>query len=186
MSRRARLLTYDDIILLPEDLKRHEIMDGKLYSSTAPPRDHQVVCGVLLRLAGNWVEQHRLGWTYTYRVDVRLSPHDIVVPDLLFTSQERRSIHMMRGDVLGPPDMIGEIIRPESREMDSRQKFDLYERSGVQEYWLIDPDERIFQLFVLRGGQYREVAAVDGFVRSEIIPGLVIFLTKVFAGLDRW
>ena len=43
MSRRARLLTYDDIILLPEDLKRHEIMDGKLYSSTAPPRNHQVV-----------------------------------------------------------------------------------------------------------------------------------------------
>lgn len=186
MSKPDRLLTYDDIIALPEDLKRHEIMGGKLYSSSAPPRDHQVVCGALLILAGNYVEEHRLGWFYTYRVDVRLSPYDIVVPDLLFISRERSEIHMPRGDVQGAPSLIAEIIRPESREIDSRQKFDLYERAGVLEYWLVDPETRRFQLFVLKDGRYEEVVVVNGSLCSEAVPGLILAPAKLFARLDRW
>lgn len=186
MSEAVGRLTYDDIIALPEDLKRHEIIDGQIYSSSAPPLVHQHVLGELFMIAYSYIHAHRLGWFYTYRVDVRLSPHDIVVPDLLFIPRELEAIHMYRGDVQGAPPMIAEIIGPDTREVDTGLKFDLYQRSGVSEYWLVDYEARHFQLFVLREGRYQESALEDGRARSEAIPGLVFDPAEAFSDLDDW
>ena len=80
---------------------------------------------------------------------------------------------------------IAEIIGPDTREIDSGLKFDLYERSGVSEYWLVDFEARRFQLFALRDGRYQQSTLEDGRARSEAIPDLVVEPAALVAELDQ-
>ena len=160
-------------------------MGGKLYSSSAPPLVNQEVLGEFCQVAARHVHDYRLGRFFTYRVDIRLSPHDVVLPDLLFIPRELGAIHMYRGDVQGAPPMIAEIIGPDTREIDSGLTFDLYERSGVSEYWLVDFEARLFQLFALRNGRYQESTLEDGRARSEAIPDLVVEPAAPVAELNQ-
>ncbi|HEV2855513.1 MAG TPA: Uma2 family endonuclease [Thermoanaerobaculia bacterium] len=85
-------LTYEDYVLLPDDGKRHEIIDGEHFVTAAPFVRHQkIVIRLTLRLGG-FIETHRLGHLLVAPTDVVLSPYDILQPDLLFISNERASI----------------------------------------------------------------------------------------------
>ncbi|MDW8290080.1 MAG: Uma2 family endonuclease, partial [Armatimonadota bacterium] len=69
-------------------------------------------------------------------------------PDILFVSQQ--NLHRLKPTYLdGPADLVVEIISPESEERDRTQKFSEYERGGVREYWLIDPEKRLAEFYVL-------------------------------------
>ncbi|MBA2276263.1 MAG: Uma2 family endonuclease [Chloroflexia bacterium] len=185
MSTVARLLTYDDLRRMPDDGKRYEIIGGELIVSPSPIRAHQEFSIDLIFVVDSYVRQHHLGRVYHAPVDVRLSPHDVVQPDLLFIREDRLDIYKARGDVQGPPDLVVEIISPSSEKTDPGRKFELYAASGVPEYWLADPATRRFQLFVLRQGRYNEVAAVAGRVASTVIAGLVLDPAELFAGIDQ-
>ncbi|MBA2278699.1 MAG: Uma2 family endonuclease [Chloroflexia bacterium] len=185
MSVQTRPLTYDDLCQTPDDGNRYEIIDGELIVSPAPNLDHQRLLGELFALVRGYVRQHRLGRVFLAPVDVRLSAHDVVEPDLLFIRRERRDIYGSRRYVQGPPDLVVEIISPSSEKTDPGRKFDLYASSGVPEYWLMDPATRRFQLFVLREGRYEEMAAEAEHLRSEVIPGLVVDPGALFAELDQ-
>jgi len=184
MSTAVRLLTYDDLLQTPEDGKRYEIIAGELYVSASPGWAHQEVSGELYDTIKRHVRRHQLGKVYYAPVDVRLSPHDIVEPDLLFIRQDRLHIYKDRGAVQGAPELVVEIISPSSRRIDPGAKKQLYARSGIPEYWLVDPATRQFQLFILLDGRYEEVPAIDGRLSSAILPGLVIDLAALFAVLD--
>ncbi|MBA2278698.1 MAG: Uma2 family endonuclease [Chloroflexia bacterium] len=185
MSIQTRLLTYDDLCRMPDDGQRYEIIGGELIVSPAPNRDHQDVAYRLTRLIGDKVDAEKLGSVRFAPIDVRLSPTDVVQPDLLYIRRDRIHIYHARGDVQGPPDLVVEIISPSSEKTDPGRKFDLYASSGVPEYWLVDPATRRFQLFVLREGRYEESTAKDGGLRSEVIPGLVVDPAALFAALDQ-
>src|ERR1051325_10062309 len=104
----AKKLTYEDYLLIPEDGKRHEIIDGEHYVSAAPFIRHQ---RVVLRLAvqlDNFIRARNLGEVFIAPTDVILSPHDIVEPDLFFISNERSAI-VEEKNVQGAPDLFIEI-----------------------------------------------------------------------------
>ncbi len=185
MSTSTHLLTYDDLCRIPDDGKRYEIIGGELLVSPSPVRAHQELLSFLHLVVGNYVRQHHLGRLYFAPVDVRLSPRDVVQPDLLFIRHDRLDIYHARGDVQGPPDLVVEIVSPSSVETDPGRKFDLYAASGVSEYWLADPATRRFQLFVLREGRYTESAPVAGRLHSTVIAGLVLDPAELFAGIDQ-
>ena len=86
-------LTYDDLVLFPDDGKRHELIDGEHYVTPSPNRKHQKVSGNLFLLIGAWLEQHPIGQIYYAPFDVIFSMFDVVEPDLLYmsTSRPRRS-----------------------------------------------------------------------------------------------
>ncbi len=183
MSTAVRLLTYDDLCQTPDDGKRYEIIGGELIVSPAPILGHQEISGELFALLRQYVHQHHLGKVFFAPVDVRLGPHDIVEPDLLFVRQDRLNILDSGRYVMGRPDLVVEIISPSSRKTDQGAKFDLYERTGIPEYWLVDPTTRRCQLFTLREGRYEEVAPVEGRLHSIVLPGLVIDPGDLFAGI---
>ena len=104
-------------------------------------------------------------------------------PDLLFIRQDRLDILDSGHYVMGKPDLVVEIISPSSRKTDHGTKFDLYERAGIPEYWLVDPTTRRFQLFTLCEDRYEEVAPVEGRLHSFVLAGLVIDPGALFAGV---
>jgi Uma2 family endonuclease len=184
MSLLARPLTYADLCELPNDSNRYEIIGGELIVSPSPHRAHQQTSMLLSVLISQHVAASQLGKVFAAPVDVRLSPHNVVQPDLLFIRQDRLGIFGPTGPVEGPPDLVVEIVSPSSRVMDRIRKAALYADSGVPEYWIVDPEKREFQLLTLEQGQYEPAEAVDGRFLSTVIPGLVVDPATLFAGVD--
>src|ERR1700745_1340146 len=82
-------LTYEDFVLFPDDGKRHELIDGEHYVSPSPRLKHQVIVGNLYFLIRTWLDAHPVGQIYLSPLDVVMSDHDVVEPDLLFVSATR-------------------------------------------------------------------------------------------------
>jgi Uma2 family endonuclease len=132
-------LTYEDLALLPDDGLRHEIIDGEHYVTASPATRHQRISARLFMALQSFLDVHPLGEVFFAPFDVVMSSHDVVVPDLIYVSQSRAHLVTAR-NLQGAPDLVIEILSPSTRPRDERLKRDLYERVGVEEYWLVDPD----------------------------------------------
>ena len=176
-------LTYEDYILFPEDGRRHEIIDGEHYVTAAPFIRHQRVSWRLGGYFFKFLEEHPLGEFFQAPVDVLLSPHDIVQPDLLFVSTERAHI-LKKRYVRGAPDLVVEILSESTRRLDQALKLRRYERFGVRECWLVDPDRNTVTVYRLRDGVFVRVtdlsAAAGDVLTTPILPGLEIRLAVLF------
>ena len=178
----AKKLTYEDYVRIPDDGKRHEIIDGEHYVSAAPFIRHQRVVHRLDVRLGIYVAAHPVGEILTAPTDVILSPHDVVQPDLLFISNERSSI-VKEKNIQGAPDLVIEIHSGSSRRIDRGAKRRAYERWGVLEYWMLDPErkeadvcERTAQGLL----RQRALLSVRDVLTTPLLPGLEIPLAEIF------
>ncbi len=137
-----RRLTYDDFRLFPEgDGLRHEIIDGDHYVTAAPNLRHQELVGRLHLTIGVFVEDRpERGRVFLSPFDVVFSFHDIVEPDLVFVAPDQFDI-LTDKNIQGTPALVAEILSPSTRQRDREIKRRLYDRSGVREYWLVDPEQ---------------------------------------------
>ncbi len=174
-------LTYEDYVELPDDGKQYEILDGELFVSPAPAPRHQAVSRNLLLILGRYVADHHLGTIFSAPIDLILAPTTIAQPDLLFIRAGRESIVSERA-VEGPPDLVVEILSPSSSRKDRTTKAGLYARFGVAWYWILDPGERVMEVYELDGDAYRRVSldARDAVVTSPLFPGLEIRFAEVW------
>jgi Uma2 family endonuclease len=178
-------LTYDDFALFPDDGRRHELIDGEHHVTPAPNLRHQVISRNLFRALDAMAHQERRGQVFYAPLDVVLTRHDVVEPDLIYVSAGRREI-LTSPNVQGAPDLVVEILSPSSRRQDELLKRDLYEGSGVAEYWIVDPDAETVK--VLRRGDGPLFARPllltrrDGdTLTTPLLPGLELPLAAVFA-----
>jgi Uma2 family endonuclease len=180
----TRKLTYDDYVLIPEDGQRHEILDGEHYVSPAPRPRHQIILGRLYLRLGNFVEERDPGLLLMAPTDVLLSAHDIVQPDLLFIRKERLEI-LTRKNIQGAPDLVIEVLSESTRRRDEGLKLTRYERLGVGEYWMFDPDPKTAKVFRREGGRLHLVAELSAkagdVLTSPLFPGLTIPLAAILA-----
>ncbi len=176
-------LTYDDLVATPDDGKRYEIIDGELFVGASPRRVHQESSRRIYRVLDNATESDLIGRVYFAPVDVRLSPHDIVQPDILFIRRDRLHIYTEIGLVEGPPDIVVEILSPGSHTRDLVKKAKLYAWAGVPEYWQADPFARTLRILTLQSGHYETVEPVDGHLRSTVLPHLNVDIAALFADL---
>jgi Uma2 family endonuclease len=183
MAQGAPKLTYDDLGLFPDDGKRHELIDGEHFVTPAPHARHQRVLQNLNGMLDRFVRERELGRVYFAPVDVVFSDVDVVEPDLLFIARERLS--MVDAVVRGAPDLVVEVASPASRRQDEVLKRGLYERAGVAEYWLVDPEAETVKVFRRQPGGYGRpllLSALEGDrLESPLFPGLEIPLAVVFA-----
>ena len=177
-----RPYTYDDLLAMPEDAVRREIIDGVLFVSPSPGRWHQKLVARVYRMfedAGDGV-----GEAWLSPLDVRLSDHDSVQPDVLFIRSDRSFVWAEDGRVTGAPDIVVEIVSPTSAAYDRVRKFALYARSGVPEYWILDYRDRAFAIHELRDGRYHAIPTeADGRVRSRVLPNLAVSAEELFADI---
>jgi Uma2 family endonuclease len=132
-------LTYDDFLLFPDDGQRHELIDGEHYVTPCPNTKHQRVSGNLYWLLRSYLEVHPIGELFYAPFDVIFSEFDVVEPDLLYMSNARAAEVLTSKNVKGTPELVVEIGSPSTRKRDETIKRRLYERSGVVEYWIVDP-----------------------------------------------
>jgi Uma2 family endonuclease len=183
ITERKRL-TYDDFLLFPDDGKRHELIDGEHFVTPSPNLRHQELLGRLhLAIAMHLSTRRHLGRVFLSPFDVVFTKFDVVEPDLLFVAADQLDI-LTKQNVQGPPALVIEILSPGTRRKDERLKRDLFERGGVREYWLVDPDDDTVRVF--RREENGGLTVGQHLHRNEqlttpLLPGLAIELGALFA-----
>jgi Uma2 family endonuclease len=185
-SHRDTRLTYEDFVRIPDDGKRHEIIDGVHYVTPSPVRQHQRLIGRLFLALGNFVEAHPdCGEVFGAPFDTVFSRWDVVEPDVLFVAADQLHI-LTEPNVQGAPALVVEVLSPSTRKRDLGVKRQLYDRGGVREYWVVDPKRRDVTVFRReRDGRFTQLAALsagdDATLTTPLLPGFALSLAKLFA-----
>ncbi len=142
MARSAARLTYDDLVaMFPDDDGVHrKLIDGKIFVTPSPVTRHQRLVTRLTISLGNHLDAHPdQGEVFTARLDVVMTAHDVVEPDLLVVLGDQRDI-LNDKNIRGAPALVIEVLSPGTRRRDQTLKRRLFDREGVREYWIVDPD----------------------------------------------
>lgn len=178
----ADCLTWDENELI-------EIIDGKAFMMATPSRIHQKISGELFRQLANYLEGKKCE-VYAAPFSVRLfeqngdRPEDVdtvVEPDIsVVCDRNKLDIHGCKG----APDLIVEILSPSSLRHDRLVKLNLYQRAGVREYWIVDPENRSVTVFLPDSiGSFRlhEDYGREDVAKVNVLDGCFIELNKVFS-----
>ena len=138
-------LTYEDLLLLPDDGRRHELIDGNHFVTPSPSTRHQRILTRLLVLLDSYLNEADMGQVFPAPCDVVLSEFDVVEPDLIVVLKSNRDI-VTEANIQGAPDLVIEILSPSTAGRDRGLKRKLYEKYGVQEYWIVDPAEETIEI----------------------------------------
>jgi Uma2 family endonuclease len=153
---------------------RAEWVDGEVVVMSPANRDHGTLQLWMMRLLADFADDNDLG-TVLFDMLVRLGKRRrLRIPDIFFVAKAREAIigHTMLSE---PPDMIVEIVSPDSSSRDWREKYQEYEEFGVREYWIIDPISQSLDVYVLgEHGKYQRAPIIDGIIRSSAMPGFWI------------
>lgn len=182
MATVVQPLTYDDLLALPDDGRRYELIDGELIELTSPSTKHQLL---ILRLGGVLdvlVTRLGLGWVFPAPLDVYLAPTNVVQPDLVFVGRERAAI-VHPNVIRGVPNLVVEILSPSTRVRDETRKKNLYARFGVDEYWLVDHNAETIRVYALVDGRYELVEQAGAMLRSLVLPALELDVPALFVGV---
>ena len=183
-TARLKEWTYEEFMALPEGGPvRYEIIDGDLCMTPAPSPRHQEISKNLLFEIERFLRTNPLGKVYASPVDVVFSqePPQVVEPDLVFVATEHLSL-ITEKNLQGVPDLLVEILSPTTSLRDRREKLALYERFGVPEYWIVNPERPTVQVFRLSGERYAPALEFGsgGQLETPLLPGLSIPLSEVF------
>src|SRR6266566_3142224 len=178
-----RRYTYDELIAeMAETNQPHELWDGELIISPAPFFSHQKIALRFYRTLDDWVTPRDLGEVVASPIDMVLSPHRAVQPDVAFIAKER--LNIIDRAIMGPVDLAAEVISLGGRNRDRIEKRDLYEQYGVKEYWIIDPESETVDVLRLVNSRY-ELAARCGVTQaaaSHLLPGFEINVGWLLSG----
>jgi Uma2 family endonuclease len=182
----TKLYTYKDYLTW-QFKTRIEIIKGRIFKmSPAPSPIHQEVATALSAELYTFLKGKKCK-VYTAPFDVRLDSdnngtHTVVQPDISVICDLNK---IDDKGCLGAPDLIVEIISPSTAKKDLHEKYDLYERSEVKEYWIIHPYERTLTCFLLdENGKYqpRKPLTEGDTVKSKLLGGFELQLSSIFPG----
>lgn len=180
-------LTYEDYLTIPDDGKRHEIIDGIEHMSPAPSTPHQTILLNLAAALKDHAQRQSLGRVFVAPCDVILSDTNIVQPDVLFVLSDRRTIIKEHG-IDGAPDLIAEVISEGNRRYDEVRKRNLYARHGVTEYWVLDPALETVKVYRNPEDGYERTAELTAENNDELTSPLLsewrLALTDLFASTN--
>jgi Uma2 family endonuclease len=178
--------SYADYLTWDEGA-RFELIDGEIFNmSPAPSRRHQQVLRELSTAFSVFLREKECE-VFFAPFDVRLlvenkqddDINNVVQPDLSIVCDKDK---LDDKGCNGAPDMIIEILSPSSVKLDRWRKFQLYEKAGVKEYWLVDPINESVEIYLLISGQYKfqGVFTKDDTISVNILTGLKLDLNQIF------
>lgn len=178
--------TYADYLEGTEE-DREELIDGFFHMLASPTPTHQRIVTRITRQLANYLEGRKCE-AFSGPIDVRLfeqegdlpvNVHTVVVPDVLVVCDPDK---VDEKGIKGAPDFIVEVLSPSTRRHDAFIKANLYQRAGVREYWMVDPESRTVNAFTLEDGRYIARFSGEGeTLEVQILPGCAIDLNAVFA-----
>lgn len=152
---RSLPLTHADLEAMPDDGRRHELIDGVLVVTPSPGLRHQVVVGSLFALLKAACPEGLIVLVAPF--DVVLDDSTVLQPDLLVA----RSTDFTERDLPTAPLLAVEVLSPSTRRMDLTLKRARYEAAGCPSYWAVDPAQLTLTAWQLRGGAYVEIAHAE-------------------------
>ena len=176
------LLTYEDYLTFPDsDGIKKEIIEGELFMSPAPAIKHQLILKKISRIFDDFVIKKDLGIVLFAPCDVIFSDINIMQPDILFISKDNYRI-LTELNIKGAPDLLVEILSPSSIDTDRIYKKRIYERFGVKEYWIVDPDTETIEIWVLKNKMFQltSKATKEQIITSQLLEGLQIDILVIF------
>ena len=160
--------------MLPEG-SLAEIIDNTLFMSPAPSPFHQRLILTLATQINTFVSTNKLGEVFVSPIDVFLDEtSNVVQPDLLFISSTNK-VEIDAEGIHGVPDLIIEILSPGNKKHDMVIKKSLYEKFGVKEYWIIDPDTRQSHGYILKENSFENLKEDRGTFASPSLNGTFQF-----------
>ena len=177
-----RLWTYDQMLAeLPESNLPMELWDGELLMSPTPTPSHQTIVFRFARLIQDFTDENQAGKVFVSPLDVVLSQHRVVQPDVFFISNGNKGIIQDR--IRGVPDLAVEVISPGTWKRDRVEKKALYEQVGIAEYWIVDPESRSIEVFALAKGVYQLHTRATGveFAKSKLLAGFKVSFDQLLA-----
>ncbi|MDA3941322.1 MAG: Uma2 family endonuclease [Spirochaetia bacterium] len=190
--------TYKEYCSWPED-ERWELIDGVAYNmSPAPTSRHQLISGRLFSALFNFLAKKSCGvFSAPFDVMLPVFPLDnedkintVVQPDLSVICDTSKIID---SGCLGAPDLIVEILSPSTSKKDLSEKFYLYERVGVKEYWIVDPGNKYIRVFHLisegdNSGKYDDGTLIppadwrekNTKAESDVLKGFFVDIKELF------
>lgn len=176
-------ITYEDYRLIPDDGKRHEVIDGEHVMSPSPSIKHQRIAGALLTALKNFLIKHPLGEIFIAPFDVVLSDFDVVQPDLVFVATAQASI-ITSDNIRGIPSLVVEILSEGNRKLDETIKRQRYEHYGIPEYWILDPALDQVKIYRLKDGRYGQALVLSLEAQEQLatplLPALSLPLVTLF------
>lgn len=160
----------------------YELIDGDLVKRNAPAPKHQRLVRELSFSSHVFTSTGDLGEVLFSPVDVFLDETNSPQPDIIFVPKDKASIVTENG-IEGVPSLVIEIISPTSIVRDRFTKKSLYERFGVQEYWLVDPQNQEIEIYALKENRYELLSAatvLEGELTSGVLAGLIIDMRTLF------
>jgi len=176
-----RRMTEEEFVAWADEDTLAEWVDGEVVLMSPANLEHCDLCDWLIHLMRSFVEAHDLGLVLS-DATVRLArQRRRRVPDVWFVAESRR--HLLReSHIEGPPDLVIEIVSPDSQSRDWREKYLEYQAAGVREYWVIDPMSRHAEAYALKGvppaeasaagqNEYERIEEREGVIASTVLPG---------------
>ena len=182
--------TIKDLELFPEPLDdtRYEIIDGELYVSHQPSLEHQFASSSLTSALFAWSRATGLGMVVR-APGVIFADDDNVAPDVVWISRHRlrESIGVDR-KLHGAPELVIEVLSPgaSNERRDREIKLGLYTRRGVDEYWIVDPERHVVDIY-RRAGQvlsHSETLAAEEMLTSPLLPEFTQPVAEIFLPED--
>ena len=167
-------LVYEDLEFFPDDRLRREIIDGELYETATPVRRHQRVVACIAT-ALLWFADEHGGEVLPAPADVYFARDTVVEPDVVFVGPQRVGDLEDERYVDIVPDLLVEVSSPSTRRLDLIKKRALYEREGVAEYWFVDLEAEVVDVYRLdEHGRYGAPATLgdDEVLTCLAAPGL--------------
>lgn len=140
----APITTIEELLALPEDGLRHELLDGVHVMTPAPSLPHQSVLGEFSYVLRGGLEGNAELMLLASPADIALSPRTLVQPDL-FVIRKPANVRLARWSDVGVPVLAIEFLSPSTAARDRGAKRRIYQQAGVAEYWIVDLDARLVE-----------------------------------------
>lgn len=176
-------MSVDEFFQLPEDGYTYELIDGIAVMSPSPTPEHQDLTAEIVGQLYVYLRQRPVGKMWP-EIDVHLGRRSdgqelVYKPEVVFIRTERAS--RLRRCLSAAPDLVVEVISRGSRRRDTETKRDDYERFGVGEYWIMDPEQKSMTFLRLQDGRFVEVAPEGDVFHSSAVPGFELDLVRIRA-----
>jgi Uma2 family endonuclease len=181
MFESTGLVTAEELARLPDDGYRYELVEGRLVRMSPVTFDHGRVVLRMGFLLSRHLEQHPSGVVGT-EIGFKLTsnPDTVRGPDIAFLKNERVPSRGERGYFKGSPDLVIEVLSPEDRPRETRQKIDGYIERGVSLVVVIDPGDKTATIFRPTTAKVTLTSETDVVDLGDVIPGFRCQLREIF------
>ena len=162
-----------------------EFINGEIIFNSPVKLEHNLHQKLLLNLLDNYVRVNNLGFVGNEKIMISLTRNDYE-PDICFFNRSISDKFNPKQMQFPAPDFVAEVISPSTEHNDRIIKFEDYAAHGIKEYWIIDPEDKTIEQYLLKDDKYELTLKSDnGSIKSRTVSGFEIPIVSVFNELEN-